>query len=121
MERDNPWPQFSSIDSYSQLPSQYLPLTPPPSRFTSLPPSGSHASTVGDSGSTHNTHVVSVRASRFSNTEECIHRFREWLSGRGGLSPPKNNEESLVLRVSVQNFGKFKKFLGLDDENESAR
>ncbi|PUU84305.1 hypothetical protein B9Z19DRAFT_1070025 [Tuber borchii] len=76
---------------------------------------------VGESSFTRNSWIASVRTPRYLNTEECIHRFREWRSGRGGLNPPKNNEKGLILKVSVQNFKTFKKFLGIDDENESGK
>ena len=123
MERDNHWPQFSTL--HNQLPSQYMPLTPSPSRFsTSLVSPGARRSptfTARETGVTRNTCVASARSSRFYSTEECVYKFREWRSGRGGLSPPKNNEKPLIMKVSINNFKDFKIFLGAGDENESAK
>ncbi|PUU73511.1 hypothetical protein B9Z19DRAFT_1196865 [Tuber borchii] len=106
MERDNPWPQHP---------------TPPPSLLQGLaspPPGRSNAFTVGDSGFIGNTDVATVRASKFLSIQECAHKFREWHSGGGTLSSPKNREKSLVLKVSARDLVNLKELLGIDDESD---
>ena len=106
MERDNPWPH---------------PPTPPPSLpqgLASPPPGRSNASTVGELGFTHNSHVATVRASRFSYIEECAHKFREWHSGGGALSSPETREKSLILKVSIRGLMDLKELLGIDNESD---
>ena len=97
------------------------PPTPPPTLpqgLASPPPSRSNASTVGELGSTHNTDVATVRASRALKMEECVRKFKEWHEGGGTLSSPERREKLLILKVSARELWNLKKLLGIDDESE---
>ena len=106
MEEDNPGPQPPTI--------------PPslPQELASPPPSSSNASIAGELGSTLNTDVATVRASRALKMEECVRRFKEWHEGGGTLSSPENREKLLVLKVSTRELWNLKKLLGIDDESD---
>ena len=75
---------------------------------------------VGELGFIWNTGTMRVKVLSFLNTEEYIYRFKKQYFGKDvDLSPPKNSNKS-ILKVSLHNFKIFKKYLGIDNENESA-